>query len=322
MQEIENGIGHQVSKTYRAMGTRIDLTLFGVKETRFLDEAYQLILDYEALFTVNRADSELMKINQMAGIKPVQVPLVVYRLCQRALEESMKADGFNALIGPVVKLWHIGFSDAKRPVSTDIAKKRALIDPQDVVINDRNLSVFLKKKGMELDLGAIAKGFIADKIQLFWQAKGLESGIINLGGNLLLMGNAPIHADGLWRVGIRNPLQKTTRSILQVLTPAQSFVTSGISERFLDVEGKRYHHILDSRTGYPHENDIASVTVLTPRSVDGEVESTRLFFADGNGNHTQNPAIIVRKDFTIELLHLDEKRVHLSDARFSLLKSS
>ncbi|WP_252899290.1 FAD:protein FMN transferase [Lactococcus fujiensis] len=81
-----------------------------------------------------------------------------------------------------------------------------------------------------------------------------------------------------WRIGVRNPLEKNKKNVLQVLTGAKSFVTSGISERHLDVGDRSYHHIIDSKTGYPHDNDIASVTVITDKSIVGEIESTRLFF--------------------------------------------
>ena len=120
----------------------------------------------------------------------------------------------------------------------------------------------------------------ADRIQDLFKAKGIGSAMIDLGGNLLLTGPAPKHADQKWRIGIQDPFAKRGHSILSVKIGPCSAVTSGIYERQLQSGGKTYHHILDPKTGYPHENNLVSVTVFTKHSVIGEIETTRLFFND------------------------------------------
>ena len=109
--------------------------------------------------------------------------------------KKQEAFGFNAAIGPLVKLWHIGFSDAKLPTQAEIDEKLKIINPDRIILRDDEFSIFLPEKGMEIDLGAIAKGYIADRIKDFWHAYGISSGIINLGGNLLLVGEAPHQTD-------------------------------------------------------------------------------------------------------------------------------
>ncbi|MFK5236937.1 FAD:protein FMN transferase, partial [Lactococcus lactis] len=178
------------------------------------------------------------------------------------------------------------------------------------------------EKGMEIDLGAIAKGYIADRIKDFWHAYGISSGIINLGGNLLLVGEAPHQTDKKWRIGIRNPLTNDKKSVLQLLSGEGSVVTSGISERYLKVNDKIYHHIIDSKTGYPHHNQLASVTILSKKSIDGEIETTRLFFADGPIENwlTENPevygAIFISKDKKIKAVGIPQSQIYVADQSF------
>ncbi|WP_252899291.1 FAD:protein FMN transferase [Lactococcus fujiensis] len=169
---------------------------------KILDEAFKLIQYYEDIFTVNRADSEIIDVNKAAGRMPIQVSEPVYHLSKIAIKESLEKFGFNVTLGPLVNLWRIGFSDARLPHPDEIAEKMEVIDPEFVQFDDQNQTIFLTKEGMSLDLGGIAKGYIADRIKNLWQAYGVESGIINLGGNLLLMGDAPHHNDkkmAYWR---------------------------------------------------------------------------------------------------------------------------
>ncbi|WP_282708425.1 FAD:protein FMN transferase [Ligilactobacillus sp. Marseille-Q7487] len=295
----------RLTKTYRALGTTINLTLFGTAYESQLDKAFELIQFYEDLLTVNRTNSEVMAINQAAGKHPVQVSYPTFNLIQKAWQVSCQNRGFNAAIGPLVKLWKIGFAGAKLPKKADIEAKLQLIDAQKIQINPTNLSVYLPLKGMELDLGGIAKGYIADRIQDLWRAYDLHNGIIDLGGDLLLMGSQPIHPDQLWRIGIQDPNNTRGQAIAAVKMPPCSIVTSGIYERRFEYNGHSYHHILDSLSGYPKENDLASVTVFSKYSLDGEIETTNLFFAGHPQTNWTNAdlygAVFVTKDQKIWL---------------------
>jgi thiamine biosynthesis lipoprotein len=323
MAELIKKATQKIAKRYRALGTVIDLVVYGSSDENLLDDGFALIKHYEDIFTVNRENSELMKVNHAAGLEPIQVSDPVYQLTKIAIGTSQKHFGFNAAIGPLVKLWHIGFSDARLPEPDEILERLALISPDEIVLNDDEFSIFLPRKGMEIDLGGIAKGYIADRVQDLWRARGVTSGLINLGGNLLLMGKAPHQPDKKWRVGIRNPLNQTGETIAQIVTSASSVVTSGIAERHLEVDGKSYHHIIDPRTGYPHDNDIASVTVLSRDSIDGEIETTHLFFADhALENWLDNRpelygAVFVSRDKKIKVVGIPQEMVKIVDDRFS-----
>lgn len=271
---LEQAVGH-----HHALGTSITLQIFGTQDDSLIQKSFKLIDHYEDLLTVNRDESEVMDVNHAAGKNPVQVSSGTYSLIKLAVEESRKNYGFNALIGPVVKLWHIGFKGAHVPTDDQIKEKMKLIDPNDVVLDDDNQTVYLTRPGMELDLGGIAKGWIADRIRDLWLAYGALAGIINLGGNILLVGDSPKRISGKWAIGVQDPKEPRGDNITTVMVSQCSAVTSGTYERYLVVDGKKYHHIIDPRTGYPVQTDIAGVTTFTKTSVEAELECKRLFFA-------------------------------------------
>lgn len=281
----------QIVGHHHALGTSITLQIFG-RDHDFddlLNKSFALIDHYEDLLTVNRDVSEVMDVNHAAGKEAVQVSSGTYSLIKLAVEESRQNFGFNALIGPVVKLWHIGFKGAHVPTDAQIKEKMKLINPNNVELNDHDQTVFLTKAGMELDLGGIAKGWIADRIRDLWEAYG-AGGIINLGGNILLVGDSPKRANGQWTIGIQDPRQPRGDNIASVMVPKCSAVTSGTYERYLVVDGKKYHHLIDPRTGYPVKTDLAGVTTFTKDSVEAEIECKRLFFAGKSlANWHQNP---------------------------------
>ena len=276
---IKNLALEQQVGQHHALGTSITLQIFGALDKSVINDSFTLIDHYEDLLTVNRDESEVMDVNHAAGKHPVQVSSGTYDLIKLAVEESRKNFGFNALIGPVVKLWAIGFKDAHVPTDDQIKERMKLIDPFSVDLNDVDQTVFLKKSGMELDLGGIAKGWIADRIKDFWMAYGVHAGIINLGGNILLVGDSPKRASGQWSVGVQDPKEPRGNNIASVMVPQCSAVTSGTYERYLEVDGHKYHHLIDPRTGYPVETNLAGVTTFTKYSVEAEIECKRLFFA-------------------------------------------
>lgn len=276
---IKNLALEQQVGQHHALGTSITLQIFGARDKSVINDSFTLIDHYEDLLTVNRDESEVMDVNHAAGKHPVQVSSGTYDLIKLAVEESRKNFGFNALIGPVVKLWAIGFKGAHVPTDDQIKERMKLIDPFSVDLNDTDQTVFLKKSGMELDLGGIAKGWIADRIKDFWMAYGVHAGIINLGGNILLVGDSPKRTSGQWSVGVQDPKEPRGNNIASVMVPQCSAVTSGTYERYLVVDGHKYHHLIDPRTGYPVETNLAGVTTFTKYSVEAEIECKRLFFA-------------------------------------------
>lgn len=263
---------------FTMMGTVISLTLFEPRQA-VVEAVYDYLENMDRVFSVNRSDSELSAVNQAAGQHPVTVSPACFALIQDALAYSRKhADSFNVLIGPLVKLWRIGFGGQQVPDQAAIQERLHLMTLDQVALNATQRSVFLKRSGMQLDLGAIAKGYFADQIVNQLQAAGVTHAIVNLGGNVKLLGDNPLSPDGRWQVGVQAPAAPRGYPLLQVQTPARTVVTSGIFERYFEANGHRYHHILDPQTGYPVENQVDQVTIITAQSELAEVLSTVTYF--------------------------------------------
>lgn len=258
------------------MGSPILLKLFDDNPT-LARHVFQLIKQQENLFTVNRAESEVMSVNHAAGHHPVIVSEAVFALISVAHAVSLLPDSaFNFTIGPIVKRWKIGFQGRAVPPAPEIASLLKLTDPHQVVLNPADRSVFLQQRGMEIDLGAIAKGYIADRVQAFLRQQGVQQALINLGGNVQTLGSPPHEPQG-WGIGLKKPFGRDDELLGVLQVQGKSVVTSGIYERYFELDGRCWHHIFDPQTGYPLDNELLSVTVISDRSIDGDIYTTLLF---------------------------------------------
>ena len=255
------------------MGSPILLKLFSHNEA-LAAQVFRLIKQYEDLLTVNRARSQVMDINLAAGKHPVAVSRPVFELIRCAKAASLlENSAFNLAIGPLVKCWKIGFQGDSVPPADEINTLLALTDPMEVVLDEAACSVFLTRSGMEIDLGAIAKGYIADRVRDFLRKQGETLGLINLGGNIQTLGSP----EGGWTVGVKKPFDAADALIGSLQIENKSVVTSGTYERYFERDGTRYHHILNPRTGYPLDNELDSVTVISTDSIDGDLWTTLVY---------------------------------------------
>ncbi|QGY60145.1 FAD:protein FMN transferase (plasmid) [Pantoea agglomerans] len=306
------------------MGSPILLKLFDDNQT-LAGQVFRLIKQQENLFTVNRAASEVMAINHAAGQHPVVVSQPVFDLIACAHAVSLLPDSlFNLAIGPLVKCWKIGFQGHRVPSETELQARMALTNPHDVILDDTSRSVMLARPGMEIDLGAIAKGYIADVVQAFLRQQQVSSALINLGGNVQTVGAPPEEAG--WAIGLKKPFGEAEELIGVISVNNRSVVTSGIYERYFELDGVCYHHILDPRSGHPLDNDLLSVTVISDRSLDGDIYTTLLYglgVEQGIACLDEQPgieAIFVTRDrqvicssqrhFSFQLLDTDYRLVH------------
>ena len=265
------------SQSERLMGTTITVSILHPQADKLLTRCFELLRSYEHRFSANDASSELMEVNHQAGISAVQVHPDLFELISLGTRHSQaKNSHLNIAIGPLVQTWRIGFSDARRPSQEEIDQSLNKIDPKQIQLDTEKQAVFLKRPGMKIDLGALAKGYSADLIAIFLKSQGVEDALIDLGGNILTVGQNPIKKQP-WRIGIQNPVEPRGHHILALSIEDKSVVTSGIYERHLEVDGQSFHHIFDSTTGYPVETELASITIISDRSVDGEIWTTRLF---------------------------------------------
>lgn len=272
-----------VERSVHLMGTIIKLRLEGptTLANDAADQAIQSLRRYEQVFSANDDHSILMQLNHQSGRRPVQVPLELFHLIQLGRQYSLYPGSYlNIAIGPLVKLWHIGFQDARVPDPDQIQQRLQLTDPHDIILDADHQTVYLRRAGMEIDLGALAKGYSADLIANELRAAGVTSGILNLGGNVVVMGASPAHDDGYWRVGLQDPQRPLGKYIRILRMQDESIVTSGIYERNLRQDGHFYHHIFNPHTGYPVKTDLASLSIISSRSVDGEIWTSALFGQD------------------------------------------
>ncbi len=201
-----------VKKTDFLLGTAVALSVYHPNTEDLLTRAFALVKDLEARITVNASGSEVDAINEAAGDHAVAVSDEVYDVIKQGIAYSEEFNGsFDITVGPLTSLWRIGFPDARKPSQKEIDDALPLVNYKNVVLNDEERSVFLTQKGMLLDLGGIAKGFIADQLWNFFK------------------------------------------------------------------NGKTYHHILNPKTGYPYENDIAGVSIIVSSSTRGDALSTSMF---------------------------------------------
>jgi len=225
--------------------------------------------------------SGVLAINRQAGIAPVKIRADLLEVLQTAQRYADLSGGaFDPTIGPLVKLWGIGTDAQRVPSAAEIAAALRLVDWRDLIIDRDSGTAFLRRKGMEIDLGAIAKGYAADEAARIAREGRVKRAIIDLGGNILALGwrvekkNNPLP----WRVGVQNPFDSRGEYIGVLTVHDTSIVTSGVYERYFEgVNGKRYHHILSTADGYPADNGLLAVTIVTERSIEADALSTAVF---------------------------------------------
>lgn len=267
-----------IEDTQFLMETYVSLRIYNEGKEEVLDEGFALVRELADKITGETTDSEISKINQAAGEKAVTVSADVYELVKLAAEYSGVMDGqFNYALGPITNLWRIGFDDARKPEQAEIDAALEKVDFQKVTFNDDEQTVFLEEAGMSLDLGAIAKGYMTDRVRELFAEEGVTSAIIDLGGNVFVMGGSPTRDGEIWNIGIQDPQGSRGESIGSTKQSDVSIVTSGIYERFLEVDGDIYHHLMNPKTGYPFDNDIIGISIISDKSADGDALSTLIF---------------------------------------------
>lgn len=267
----------EVSRSGFVLGTICSVRLVGGGSEGLLDAVFARLQQIEDELTVNKAGSIIDEVNAAAGRSPVAIGADALAIVKRDLDLSAWSDGaFDPSVGPLVKLWGIGTDHARLPDPKEIAEAKRYVGWKDIVLDERAKTVYLKRKGMALDLGSTSKGYAADEIATMIRAAGVKSAIIDLGGNVLAVGARP---DGKpWRIGLQDPFSSDRGANLGVASVKnKTVVTSGVYERFFIKDGKRYHHILDTSTGYPVDNGLMSVTIVTDKSFDADGFTTTIF---------------------------------------------
>lgn len=265
-----------ISKSELLMGTVVTVTIYDNSDETILDKVFTKVRDLEATLSINEEGTLVDKINENSGISPVKVDEETFALIKRGLEFSYISEGlFDITVGPLVKLWSIGLPEQKLPTQKEIDSVLPLINKDKLILDEENLTVFLEDKNMKIDLGGIAKGFTADVISEILSENNVNSAIIDLGGNIFAKG-IKVNSSK-WKIGIQNPNSDRGSIIGSISVENKSVVTSGTYERYFEQDGVKYHHILNPQTGYPYENNISGITIVSDKSMDGDALSTSVF---------------------------------------------
>lgn len=253
--------------------TVITITAY-TDDDELLDDVDAECMRYERLLSKSIEGSDVWNINHAEG-KRVAVSKETRELIEQALEFSRLSDGrFDISIEPCVALWD--FTGENRGVLPDADKLAAAAANVDWTQIDVNEEGVLLPAGMSIDLGAIAKGYISDRVADFMVERGVESAVINLGGNVRTVGVKPDGSN--WRIGIQDPEGVRDQSVVGLVSLAgTSVVTSGIYERGFSVDGVVYHHILDTKTGWSVQNELAGVSIVTEEACTADALSTTVF---------------------------------------------
>ena len=264
-------------RTLKLMGSRFDITVVAndsLQANKHIDTAVAEISRIEKLISSWDDNSQTSEINRNAGAKPLKVDKELFNLIERAIGISKLTDGaFDISYASMDRIWQFDGSMTVMPSEKEIKSSVEKVGYQNIVLDKKNSTVFLKLEGMKIGFGAIGKGYAADKAKTLLISKGVPSGIINASGDMNTWGKQPNGND--WKVAITNPMDKNKVFALLPITNG-AVVTSGNYEKYVNFNGKRYTHIIDPRTGYP-STGIISVTVFAPKAELADALATSVF---------------------------------------------
>ena len=261
---------------FPALGTVNRIRSYGPQSSNALEQAASRVEEIHHRMSAFQVDSDLGLLRRNAGNRPVRLhadTCLVLQKAQRCAELSGGA--FDCTAQPLTELWGIGKKGDFIPDSVAIQKALRLVDFHSLELDIPANSAFLQHPGQAVNLGGIAKGYAADEVRRVLLENGVHSALINLGGNISVLGNRP---DGHpWVIGIQNPTASTGEFLGTLTVSDCTVVTSGCNEQFFMHSGTRYHHIFDPRSGQPVHNGLLSVTAVCHRSVDADALTTALF---------------------------------------------
>lgn len=257
--------------------TYITITAYSEVNNSVLDKCLELCDNYENLCSRTLENSTLSKVNRH---ELTEIPKDLAEMIQYGIQYGDISNGsFDITIGSVSSLWDFTSDDPQVPDSDDIKAALTYVNYKNITLNQKPGSEDTYQisipEGTIIDLGAIAKGYIADKLKDYLLKNGVTSAIINLGGNVLCVGDKPNHT--AFNIGVKKPFSDSEETLVSLKISDKSIVSSGTYERCFTKDGKFYHHILNPRTGYPYDIQLTSVTIISDSSTQGDCLSTTCF---------------------------------------------
>lgn len=276
----------EASVTFMAMNTYMTLTAYGVNSGEILEEAQKKVEALDARWSVTDEGSDIYAVNH-GGREAIAVSDETRELLEFTLTMSQKTDGaLDPTIYPVLTAWGFTTDENRIPSDEELTQLLQKVDYKKISVSGNEVQI---PDGMQLDFGAVGKGFTGDMLAELLKENGIRSALLDLGGNVQTIGSKPDGSD--WNLGIRDPFGNGTVGVLSVSDLA--VVTSGSYERyFVGEDGKTYGHIIDPATGYPADNGLASVTIIAGEGKLCDALSTALFIMgleDATAYWQQNP---------------------------------
>ncbi len=260
------------ARTMQMMDTVCTVNAFDDGTKELYDEIFSRLKTIENEFSVTKENSEVSRINSDGMIDDISDDFKYVLDFSKKI--SLMTDGaFNFSAGALIDLWGINTDREKIPSEAEIEVAIGLADFRNIDVDGKKVSI--KKNGTKMNFGGIVKGYAADETCAILKKHNVRKAVVDLGGNIYVYGKK----DGgePWNVGIKDPNNPRGNPLLKISTEEISVVTSGIYERFFEKDGKRYHHIMDCKTGFPSDNGIASVTVVSTSSILADALSTAMF---------------------------------------------
>ena len=271
-----------ISATAIKLNTAVTVTIYDSKDKKLLTECMNLCDKYEKIFSRTASDSELYQLNhrELAPVEGTentyQVSDDLAKLISEGLDYSELSKGaFDIAIEPLTSLWDFTAEDPQVPEDSLIQAALPKCDYHNISVDKDKNEITLKTDDTAIELGAIAKGYIADRLKDYLISQNVKSAIINLGGNVLCIGGKPDNS--AFKIGIQKPFADRSETIAVMDIRDKSVVSSGIYERCFEQDGILYHHLLNPKTGYPYDNGLIAVTIISDKSVDGDALSTTCF---------------------------------------------
>ena len=271
-----------ISATAIKLNTAVTVTIYDSNDKKLLTECMNLCDKYEKIFSRTASDSELYQLNhrELAPVEGTentyQVSDDLAKLISEGLDYSELSKGaFDIAIEPLTSLWDFTAEDPQVPKDSLIQAALPKCDYHNISIDKDKNEITLKTDDTAIELGAIAKGYIADRLKDYLISRNVKSAIINLGGNVLCIGEKTDNS--AFKIGIQKPFADRSETIAVMDIKDKSVVSSGIYERCFEQDGTLYHHLLNPETGYPYDNGLIAVTIISDKSVDGDALSTTCF---------------------------------------------
>ena len=260
-----------IERTEFLLGTVANIKVYNEGQEEALDLAFERVTELDEWFAMQKEDSEIAEVNRQAGVEPVEVSDEVFLVMERALHFAKESEGkFDPTIGAVTSLWNIGQENAAVPDLDELEAVLKVVDYNLVELDAEDQTIYLQEEGMKIDLGAIAKGYITDEAARVLKEEGVNTAIIDLGGDIVVVGNSTRGEEEPWRVGIQDPYGERGEILGMIELADRAIVTSGIYERNVEEDGVSYHHLMNPETGFPVENNIAGISIIADNAMDAD----------------------------------------------------